>query len=84
MELVLQPISWDAKVMELNAGNIDCIWSGMTMTDELREQVCFSMPYMANEQILLVRADSGITSVDDLAGKVLGTQACLLYTSRCV
>ena len=75
VELVLQPISWDAKVMELNAGNIDCLWSGMTMTDELREQVCFSMPYMANEQILLVRADSGITSVDDLAGKVLGTQA---------
>lgn len=75
VELVLQPISWDAKVMELNAGNIDCIWSGMTMTEELKTQVLFSMPYMANEQILLVRADSGIASADDLAGKVLGTQA---------
>lgn len=75
VELVLQPISWDAKVMELNAGNIDCIWSGMTMTDELKQQVLFSMPYMANEQILIVRTDSGITSAAELAGKVLGTQA---------
>ena len=75
VELVFQPISWDAKVMELEAGNIDCIWSGMTMTEELCEQVLFSMPYMANEQILLVRADSGIASVEDLAGKSLGTQA---------
>lgn len=75
VELVLQPISWDAKVMELNAGNIDCIWSGMTMTDELKQQVLFSMPYMANEQILIVRTDSGIASAADLAGKVLGTQA---------
>ena len=75
VELVFQPISWDAKVMELNAGNIDCIWSGMTMTEELKEQVLFSMPYMANEQILLVRADSGIASAEDLAGKSLGTQA---------
>lgn len=75
VELVLQPISWDAKVMELNNGNIDCIWSGMTMTDELKEQVLFSMPYMANEQILIVRTDSGITSAAELSGKVLGTQA---------
>jgi len=75
VKLTLQPISWDAKVMELNAGNIDCIWSGMTMTDELKAQVRFSMPYMANEQVLIVRTDSGIASAAELAGKVLGTQA---------
>jgi len=75
VELVLQPISWDAKELELNGGNIDCIWSGLTITDERREQMLFTMPYLANEQIMVVMADSGIASVADTAGKVLGTQA---------
>lgn len=45
------------------------------MTSERIEQLTFSIPYLANEQILVVRTDSGITSKDELAGKVLGTQA---------
>lgn len=75
VELVLQPVSWDAKELELSGGNIDCIWSGLTMTAERREQMLFTMPYLANEQIMVVLADSGIASVADTAGKVLGTQA---------
>ena len=75
VELVLQPISWDAKELELNGGNIDCIWSGLTITEERKEQMLFTMPYLANEQIMVVMADSGIASIADLAGKVLGTQA---------
>jgi len=75
VELVLQPISWDAKELELSGGNIDCIWSGLTITPERREQMRFTMPYLANEQIMVVMADSGIASVADTAGKVLGTQA---------
>ena len=75
VELVLQPISWDAKELELNGGNIDCIWSGLTITPERKEMMLFSMPYLANEQIMVVLADSGIASVADTAGKVLGTQA---------
>ncbi|MGN0989895.1 MAG: amino acid ABC transporter substrate-binding protein [Candidatus Ventricola sp.] len=75
VELVLQPISWDAKELELSGGNIDCIWSGLTITDERREQMLFTMPYLANEQIMVVMADSGITCQADTAGKVLGTQA---------
>ena len=75
VELVLQPISWDAKELELNGGNIDCIWSGLTITDERKEQMLFTMPYLANEQIMVVKADSGIASVADVTGKVLGTQA---------
>lgn len=75
VELVLQPISWDAKELELNGGNIDCIWSGLTITEERKAQMTFTMPYMANEQILVVMADSGIASQADLAGKMLGTQA---------
>lgn len=75
VELVLQPIDWDSKELELSGGNIDCIWSGLTITPERQEQMLFSMPYLANEQVLVVRSDSGITSMADLAGKVLGTQA---------
>lgn len=75
VELVLQPISWDAKELELSGGNIDCIWSGLTITEERKEQMLFTMPYLANEQIMVVMADSGIASISDLAGKVLGTQA---------
>ena len=75
IELVYQPINWDSKEEELDGGNIDCIWSGLTMTDALKERFAFSLPYMANEQVLVVRADSGIASIDDVAGKELGTQA---------
>ena len=75
VELVLQPIAWDAKEMELNTGNIDCIWSGLTITEERKAQMLFTMPYLANEQIMVVRNDSGIASVAETAGKVLGTQA---------
>ena len=75
VELVLQPISWDAKELELSGGNIDCIWSGLTITAERKEQMLFTMPYLANEQIMVVMADSGIASLADTAGKVLGTQA---------
>ena len=75
VELVLQPISWDAKELELSGGNIDCIWSGLTITPARKEQMLFTMPYLANEQIMVVMADSGIASAADVAGKVLGTQA---------
>ncbi len=74
VELVLQPISWDAKELELNGGNIDCIWSGLTITQERLEQMTFTIPYVANEQIMVVMADSGIASIADTAGLVLGTQ----------
>ena len=75
VELVLQPIAWDSKELELSGKNIDCLWSGLTITPERIEQMTFSIPYLANEQILVVRTDSGIASKADLTGKVLGTQA---------
>ena len=62
VELVLQPIAWDSKELELSGKNIDCIWSGLTITPERIEQMTFSIPYLANEQILVVRTDSGIAT----------------------
>lgn len=75
LELVLQPIAWDSKEMELNNKNIDCIWSGMTITAERQEQMLFSVPYLANQQIIVVKSGSGIDEFAELDGAVLGTQA---------
>tara|TARA_B100000614_G_scaffold245338_1_gene250344 strand:+ start:968 stop:1780 length:813 start_codon:yes stop_codon:yes gene_type:complete len=74
VELRLQPIDWDSKVLDLNSRDIDVIWNGLTITDERREQITFSKPYIANRQIVIVQADSGITTKADLAGAVVGLQ----------
>ena len=72
-ELVKQPIDWDAKDMELSSGAIDCIWNGFTMNGR-EDQYTFSVPYVDNSQVFVVAEDSGITSKEDLAGKVVGVQ----------
>lgn len=72
-ELVKQPIEWDAKDMELSSDSIDCIWSGFTMNGR-EEQYTFSVPYVDNSQVFVVKADSGITTQADLAGKIVGVQ----------
>ncbi len=75
VSLVLQPIDWDAKELELNSKNIDCIWNGFSVTPERQEAFSLSIPYMANEQVLVVKADSKYEALSDLAGAVLGVQA---------
>ena len=72
-EVQLEPIDWDAKDTMLDSGAINCIWNGFTMEGR-EEDYTFSEPYMINGQVIVVRADSGITSFDDLAGKNVITQ----------
>lgn len=50
-----QEIDWDSKVTELNSKTIDCIWNGMTATDELKNQINFSNAYMNNSQVAVIR-----------------------------
>ena len=69
-----QPIDWDMKETELQNGTIDAIWNGYSATDERREKVAFTIPYMQNTQILVVKKTSGIHSVEDMTEKVLGAQ----------
>ena len=73
-ELVKTPINWDSKDMELNSGSIDCIWSGFTMNGR-EDDYTFSIPYVDNSQVMVVAEDSGINSLEDLSGKVVGVQA---------
>lgn len=70
---VPQPIGWDAKDMELNSGNIDCIWNGFTMNGR-EDGYNFTSPYMANSQVFVVRADSGIETLSDLSNKIVEVQ----------
>ena len=73
-ELVKKPINWDSKDMELNSGSIDCIWNGFTINGR-EDDYTWSNPYLNNEQVMVVAADSGIEKLDDLAGKNVVVQA---------
>lgn len=72
-ELVKQPIDWDSKDMELSSGSIDCIWNGFTMNGR-EDSYTWSVPYIDNSQVFVVKSDAGITSEADLAGKIVGVQ----------
>jgi polar amino acid transport system substrate-binding protein len=74
VELVLQPIDWNAKEQELNTGEIDCIWNGFTITEERKQNLNFTPPYLKNAQVIVVRQDSPVQALKDLAGKTAGTQ----------
>ena len=72
-DVQLEAIDWDAKDALLGSGAINCIWNGFTMEGR-EDDYTFSEPYMLNGQVVVVRADSGIASLDDLAGKAVITQ----------
>ena len=50
-------IDWDNKILELNSKSIDCVWNGMTLTDEVLNSMNCSKPYCNNAQVVVVKAD---------------------------
>ncbi|USK67285.1 amino acid ABC transporter substrate-binding protein [Peribacillus frigoritolerans] len=75
VKVKFQPIDWKTKETELSSGRIDLIWNGYTITDERKEKVLFTKPYLKNAQVVVTREDSKLTKLDDLKGKVLGLQS---------
>ena len=75
IQVKFQPIDWDMKETELQNGTIDAIWNGYSATDERREKVAFTIPYMENQQVLVSKKSQNIQSVKDMNNKVLGAQA---------
>lgn len=77
VELVTQPIDWAAKEMELNAGNIDCIWNGMTIDEERLQNMNISRPYVKNKQVVVIRRENAelYTDTASLAGKTIAAEA---------
>ena len=68
-------VNWDEKLVQLDAGECDCVWSGMTILDSMKEAgYTLSAPYYDNTQVLLVKEGSGFASSADLAGKVVAVQ----------
>ncbi len=72
-ELIKQPIEWASKDLELSSGTIDCIWNGFTINGR-EDDYTWSVPYVNNKQVIVVRADSGIENQAGLAGKIVGVQ----------
>ncbi len=75
VEVKFQPIDWKTKETELNSGRIDLIWNGYTITDDRKEKVLFTKPYLANSQVIMTLKDSDINAIADLEGKNIGVQA---------
>lgn len=68
-------VNWDEKLVQLDAGECDCVWSGMTILDSMKEAgYVLSAPYYDNTQVILVKEGSGIASSADLAGKDVAVQ----------
>lgn len=67
-------IDWDAKVLELDAGNIDMIWNGLTITADREKEILFSKPYFNNRIVILTLTDSKINSISDLQDKNVGVE----------
>ncbi|MDR0452834.1 MAG: amino acid ABC transporter substrate-binding protein [Treponema sp.] len=75
VELVLQPIDWNAKEQELNTKEIDCIWNGFTVTEERKKVITYTPPYLGNAQVIVVKGNSPLRTLADLRGKIIGLQA---------
>lgn len=75
LEIELQPTAWDGVIHSLNAKKFDCIWNGMTITEERARQVAFTRPYIMDGQVAVVRFDEKrFSSYKDLGGKSVGAQ----------
>lgn len=68
-----QPIDWDSKDMELNSGNIDCIWNGFTVTGR-ENNYTWTVPYVDNSIVFVVN-NSNINTMEDLGSRIISTQA---------
>lgn len=69
-----QPIDWNSKELELNGGNIDVIWNGLSKTPEREKSMLLTKPYMKNRQIVIARSDSSINTLQDLESKNICVQ----------
>lgn len=74
-EMKVFPVNWEQKLVQLDAKECDCIWSGMTILDSMKEAgYTLSAPYYDNTQVIMVKEGSDIKSSADLAGKVVAVQ----------
>ena len=68
-------INWDTKIVELDAKSIDCIWNGMTLTDEIMQNAACTKAYAKNAQVVVVKDGTEYASTADLVGKTVLAEA---------
>ena len=68
-------INWDTKIVELDAKSIDCIWNGMTLTDEIQANAACTKAYAKNAQVVVMKTDADYSSTADLVGKTVVAEA---------
>ncbi len=68
-------INWDTKIVELDAKSIDCIWNGMTLTEDIMANTATTKAYAKNAQVVVVKESTAYTSTADLAGKTVVAEA---------
>ena len=68
-------INWDTKVVELDAKSIDCIWNGMTLTEDIMANTATTKAYAKNAQVVVVKDGTDYTSTADLADKTVVAEA---------
>ncbi len=74
-EQEIVPVNWDTKLISLDNKEHDCVWSGMTILDSMKEAgYVLSFPYYDNTQVVLTKEGAGIASFEDLAGKRVAVQ----------
>ncbi len=74
MKLTIKDMEFDSLLTAVQSGAVDIVFAGLTVTDERKESVDFSMTYATGIQVIIVAEDSKIATVDDLDGKTIGVQ----------
>ena len=75
LEVEFIEINWDSKEIELNSKNIDCLWNGMCITPERKENMAVSDPYLYNTQAMVMKADQAEAILADVSGKTVVAEA---------
>ena len=77
VEVEFIEIDWDNKILELNAKAIDCVWNGMTLTDEVLKSMSCSVPYARNAQVVVMKADAAdqYSDAESMAGLSFAVEA---------
>ncbi len=68
-------INWDTKIVELDAKSIDCIWNGMTLTDDIMANAACTKAYAKNAQVVVTKDGTQYASTADLIGKTVVAEA---------
>ena len=75
VEPVFQEINWETKVVELDAGTIDCIWNGMTLTEDIMENTACTEPYAKNAQVIVMKKEAAYNGTADLVDASIAYEA---------